>query len=292
MRVRPARLVAFLSIVAALGLATWMQNDAHARRYSVDDDGPLPPAPAAVAAGVMAAGRIATPVERGVEGFPALVADQGLAVRLDGHDVADAPLPRSANQAFSAYGIACRRPDLILMAEPGGQLVVRINAPCLPGSTVEVSYGALAFGLAVNAFGQASLSLPAVSRKSWVTARFADGSSVIRRKTIPDFDDDRAVLLLAAPEGKERGGTTPVFWVPDEFAEIGRMELLAVENVSRQDPTAIVPAYCGVDLSGLLISTRAEDDVRPISLAMPECGLTGAQVVVTLGQLTGKSRLP
>ena len=35
MRGRPARLVAFLSIVAALGLATWMQNDAPARRFVI-----------------------------------------------------------------------------------------------------------------------------------------------------------------------------------------------------------------------------------------------------------------
>ncbi|MCT8331346.1 hypothetical protein [Albidovulum sediminis] len=288
MRVSAARATMIGAVVAALAMTVWAENSAQARRFADTDEGALPPAPVQVAVGVLGDARPTLPAERPDGAVPVLVADARLSERVASLERPDPRQTSAASQSYSAYGIACRRPDLSVTALPGGFLRLEVAAPCLPATPVEVTYGALRFRLPLDGFGRAAQTLPALAQKSSVTAEFADGSRVIRRKTVADFDRGRVTVLLNDETGPEPASSAPVFRALLDAVTGAPLELLSVEGGGQLSlDTGAAPDLCGRDLQGWLLQGAEEGEAQRFAVAMPDCTLAGARIVLDFGRLAG-----
>lgn len=288
MRVTPGRATMIGAVVAALAMTVWAEKSAQARRFADTDEGALPPAPVQVAVGVLSEAPPALPAEWPDGAVPALVADTRLSDRVAALERVAPRQPSAASQRYSIYGIACRRPDLSVTALPGGFLRLEAAAPCLPATPVDVTYGTLRFRLPLDGFGRAAQTLPALAQKSSVTADFADGSRVIRRKTVADFDRDRVTVLLSDETGSGPDRSAPVFRALLDAATVGLVELLSVDGGGHLSlDTGAAPDLCGRDLQGWLLQGTEEAEARPFAIAMPDCSLAGARIVLDFGRLAG-----
>ncbi len=288
MRVTLGRATMIGAVVAALALTVWAEKSAQARRVADSDEGALLPAPVQVAAGVLGDAAPALPAERPDGAVPALAADTRLSDRVAALERAVPRQPSAADQRYSAYGIACRRPDLSVSALPGGFLRLEAAAPCLPATPVDVTYGTLRFRLPLDGFGRAAQILPALARISSVTADFADGSRVIRRRTVADFDRGRVTILLSDATGRVPDTSAPVFRALLDAATGAPVELLSVDGGGQFSlGTGAAPGLCGRELRGWLLEGEEDGRARSFAVAMPDCSLAGARIVLDFDRLAG-----
>ena len=276
-----------MAVAVAFAAGFWVQNDAAlALRAAEGAETALPPAPVTVAEGVLSGDQNRGLPELSDLSPPALTGGAEWAARVGPADDW-MPRPRSgADMSYSAYGIACHRPEMGLASTEDGMLTLSLDAPCQPGTFVEIAHGALHFRLKTDMFGGATTEIPALAEKSWVEATFADGSRVIKARTVEGFDADRTTILWSEPATWMIGGKPPAF-LPRLVTTTGDpVEVLSLTGDQAAGLAMVVtPDLCGEELHGTLIDGDDADGTRPITVAVPGCDLTGAQIVLDIRRL-------
>lgn len=95
---------------------------------------------------------------------------------------------------LNAFGLPC---DRTILAEPvdNAEVRVRISATCDPDTRVEVAHGAVRFTLLTDGFGAAETTIPAMTARADVRARFPDGETLAAYTTVADVSVfDRVAL--------------------------------------------------------------------------------------------------
>ncbi|MCV2867366.1 hypothetical protein OEW28_01830 [Defluviimonas sp. WL0002] len=290
MRLNRNAVVATTTLLAAFAIGFWVQNDAAmAQRAAAGADVTAMPG-LAKTGGPDLAGAVRYPPDFPDGQVTALISEVTFAHRLPEVAASAPAAPSAAAWDFSAYGIACRRPDLTLSPAPDGILHIAFEAPCLPGTPVDVSYGAVVFRLATDTLGRASIDVPALASQTRIEANFADGSRVIRLKTVPDFDERRTTILWSVPAAWQNQPQDVAFRKVLTSAAGAAVELVSLDARRSGHLAATVTAdLCGKPLSGTVLSGASRDGARQITVSMPGCELSGTQVVLNVDRLVRPS---
>jgi hypothetical protein len=221
--------------------------------------------------------------------------------------------PRTdADAAWSAFGLACAEPVLVLSARPGATVGLHVSAPCAPSAAVRVTIDGLAFDAATDASGVLDLDLPALSATPAVTATIQGSRALTASTAVSDLAGLRRVAMQwtgsydlaldAFENGAGWGDPGHVQAGGDLSADGGGVILSLGDADAPQAARAriysgtargkapkievsaeVTPRTCGRILTGMLISAgNGGPERKPISLTMPACDSLGGFVVLSV----------
>lgn len=111
-----------------------------------------------------------------------------------------APLPPAAAQPAAPAQPCAVPPALTLDIRPGGQTVVGLDAPCDAGQVARLGYDTLEFGIALDAAGKGSVTVPGLQPSSDAELRLPSGDGLAFELPFADTArTDRVAMAWEAP---------------------------------------------------------------------------------------------
>lgn len=232
----------------------------------------------------------------------------GLGERIGRADRAMAPAASAADVEYSAFGLPCADPVMVLGARPGAIIGVHLDAPCRPSARVEIRHGALVFDTVTDAEGELRVDIPALNGAGDVTARFAEGG--FARGSVPvgglgsvqrigiAWSGQPGLSLDAYENGAAWGDEGHVTPYSEPAAGRGEIRLLgapglpgprlaliysgSADQVAFEVSAGIDTLNCGRTLSGRILrpSETGVAASEPLSLTVPACDALGGYVVM------------
>ena len=243
--------------------------------------------------------------------MPALAGGQSLKPRMLKVESGYVRAASDADAAWSAFGIACADPVIVLSSRPGAMVGLHLAAPCSPSTSVRVSIDGLAFHAATDASGVLDLDLPALTATPVVTAAIQGAKPLTASAPVGDLAGLRRVAvqwtggydlaLDAFEDGAAWGdaGHVQAGGLPSPRGAVilslgtatGPQDGLArvYSGVAEGDApkievsAEITPRTCGRILTGTILHAGATGVVtEPVSLTMPACDSLGGFVVLSV----------
>ncbi len=242
---------------------------------------------------------------------PALPGGQGLKPRMLTVERGYVHKPSDADAAWSAFGIACAKPVMVLSAKPGAMVGLHLTAPCAPSTGVSVSVDGLSFHTATDASGVLDVDLPALTTKPVVTAAIQGSEPLSMSTALDDMAGLRRIAvqwtggfqlyLDAFEDGSDWGDPGHVQAGGQPSPDGGVVVTLGTAS-GPQDSLAqvysgtasskapkielsaeVTPRTCGRILTGTLLHAGRDKVVtEPVSLTMPACDSLGGFVVLSV----------
>lgn len=202
----------------------------------------------------------------------------------------DSALARiSAQRDVSAFGFPCDQ-SLSTQSLAGALVALKLSAPCRPGQRVRVSQGDLHFDLTLPATGELSLTIPALSRETILSATFSDGSVMKATSIHNDLPEFARVALQSDVTGQMSLRARAPRRLPMEQYELGdgtgaTLDVLS-HHIDPEGPAGVIrlslvshiePEGCDTARSGQIAELPVDGPPRryAVELAAPGCDRLG-----------------
>jgi hypothetical protein len=205
----------------------------------------------------------------------------------------------------------------VMTARPAidGLIDLQLAAPCNANERVVIGHGDLAFAVRLDAAGEYSAYIPALSAQVSVDAYLQDDTYLVATAQVPEFDDHArmvvqwtgvdAMSLHAFHSGAQFGEAghlhasnpfdpnleeaflvtlgDPTVTEP-MLAQVYSVPLSADAKTRLQLEVASVPGTCGMDLTAFVMPTHGPNagTVQDLNVAMPGCDQGGGFAVIDL----------